>query len=176
MTDQGSLFGTVRVRTRADILLEIKETAWRRLAEDGRDGLSLRAIARELGVVSSALYRYFPSRERLVQTLVDDAHRDLVQRVQRAVRQPDLDRRASWRASCAVARDWARAHPHQFALLDSRPLPPALLDVLAPLTGRERALLARTLLLGLIRFSLLPDGDEAVFDQGVDTLAALLLG
>ena len=54
---------TARERARAELTREIKEEARRQLAAAGADGLSLRAVARELGMVSSALYRYYQSRD-----------------------------------------------------------------------------------------------------------------
>jgi AcrR family transcriptional regulator len=64
---------TARERARAELTREIKEEARRQLAETGAQGLSLRAVARELGMVSSALYRYFPSRDDLLTALIIDA-------------------------------------------------------------------------------------------------------
>jgi AcrR family transcriptional regulator len=55
---------------------EIKRIARAHLAEAGPD-LSLRAVARDLGVVSSAVYRYFESRDALLTTLIIDAYNDL---------------------------------------------------------------------------------------------------
>jgi AcrR family transcriptional regulator len=65
---------TARERARAELTREIKEEARRQLAEVGPHGLSLRAVARELGMVSSALYRYFPSRDDLLTALIIDAY------------------------------------------------------------------------------------------------------
>src|SRR5580704_8392673 len=65
---------TVRERARAELSREIKEEARRQLAASGADGLSLRAVAKELGMVSSALYRYYPSRDDLLTMLIIDAY------------------------------------------------------------------------------------------------------
>jgi AcrR family transcriptional regulator len=65
---------TARERARAELTREIKEEARRQLAATGADGLSLRAVARELGMVSSALYRYYPSRDDLLTALIIDAY------------------------------------------------------------------------------------------------------
>jgi AcrR family transcriptional regulator len=61
---------------------EIKELAWAQVAESGAGSLSLRAIARDMGMTSSALYRYFPSRDRLVQTLGRDGFASLADRLE----------------------------------------------------------------------------------------------
>src|ERR1700743_1965559 len=63
MTTQNGAPRTARERARAELTREIKEEARRQLAATGADGLSLRAVAKELGMVSSALYRYYPSRD-----------------------------------------------------------------------------------------------------------------
>jgi AcrR family transcriptional regulator len=68
---------TARERARAELSREIKEEARRQLAASGADGLSLRAVARELGMVSSALYRYYPSRDDLLTALIIDAYNAL---------------------------------------------------------------------------------------------------
>ena len=65
---------TARERARAELTQEIKDEARRQLASSGADALSLRAVARELGMVSSALYRYFPSRDDLLTALIMDAY------------------------------------------------------------------------------------------------------
>src|SRR5215475_8118922 len=67
---------SIRARVRAEMIDEIKEAARRQLATEGAN-LSLRAIARELGVVSSALYRYFASRDDLLTALIIDAYNAL---------------------------------------------------------------------------------------------------
>ena len=65
---------TARERARAEVTREIKEEARRQLLATGADGLSLRAVAKELGMVSSALYRYYPSRDDLLTMLIIDAY------------------------------------------------------------------------------------------------------
>ncbi|MEU4290766.1 TetR/AcrR family transcriptional regulator [Kribbella sp. NPDC026596] len=65
---------TARERARAELSDEIKAVARRQLATVGAQGLSLRAVSRELGMVSSAIYRYFPSRDDLLTVLIIDAY------------------------------------------------------------------------------------------------------
>ncbi len=65
---------TARERARAELTGEIKAEARRQLAARGAQQLSLRAVARELGMASSALYRYFPSRDDLLTSLIIDAY------------------------------------------------------------------------------------------------------
>src|ERR1700712_2445709 len=63
----------VRARIRAEMTDEIKTVARRHLASEGAN-LSLRAVARDLGMASSAIYRYFASRDELLTALIIDAY------------------------------------------------------------------------------------------------------
>jgi AcrR family transcriptional regulator len=113
---------TVRERARAELTREIKEEARRQLAATGADGLSLRAVARELGMVSSALYRYYPSRDDLLTALIIDAYNALGEAAERAIAGSAvaLDQ---WLAAWHAIRDWARANPHEYALIYGSPVP-----------------------------------------------------
>jgi AcrR family transcriptional regulator len=113
---------TVRERARAELTKEIKEEARRQLAATGADGLSLRAVARELGMVSSALYRYYPSRDDLLTALIIDAYNALGEAAERAIAGSAvaLDQ---WLAAWHAIRDWARANPHEYALIYGSPVP-----------------------------------------------------
>src|SRR6476620_4181691 len=68
---------TARARARAELTEEIKAAARRQLIEGGPSELSLRGVARELGMVSSAVYRYFASRDELLTALVIDSYDSL---------------------------------------------------------------------------------------------------
>ncbi|MEZ0066414.1 AcrR family transcriptional regulator [Streptacidiphilus sp. MAP12-20] len=115
---------TARERARDELTLEIKKEARRQLAEEGAQRLSLRAVARELGMASSALYRYFPSRDELLTALIIDAYNALGERAEQAVAAgPPDDARARWHALCDSVRAWARQHPHEYALLYGTPVP-----------------------------------------------------
>jgi AcrR family transcriptional regulator len=114
---------TARERAREAVIAEIKAEARRQLGEAGAAGLSLRAVARELGMVSSAIYRYFPSRDELLTALIVDSYRDLAAAAERAVSRAGDDPREVWRAVCHAIRTWARRHPHEYALLYGSPVP-----------------------------------------------------
>lgn len=73
-----------RERARAEITAEIVAEARRQLAVDGAAGLSLRSVARELGMVSSAVYRYVASRDDLLTRLIVDAYDSLGAAAERA--------------------------------------------------------------------------------------------
>ena len=115
---------TARQRARAELTREIKEAARRQLAETGAPQLSLRAVARELGLVSSALYRYFPSRDDLLTALIIDAYDSLGEAAEAAAAaNGTAGPRSGWRAVCHAVRDWARANPHEYALIYGSPVP-----------------------------------------------------
>ena len=115
---------TARQRARAELTREIKEAARRQLAETGAPQLSLRAVARELGLVSSALYRYFPSRDDLLTALIIDAYDSLGEAAEAAAAASGTaGPRSGWRAVCHAVRDWARVNPHEYALIYGSPVP-----------------------------------------------------
>jgi len=115
---------TARQRARAELTSEIKAEARRQLAAEGAQRLSLRAVARELGMASSALYRYFPSRDDLLTALIIDAYDAIGESAERSggATSP-ADIRGRWRACCHAVRDWALAHPHEYALIYGSPVP-----------------------------------------------------
>jgi AcrR family transcriptional regulator len=102
----------------------ILEAARRQLAEKGAAGLSLREVAREVGMVSSAVYRYVPSRDDLLTLLITTAFDEMgeaVEQADAARRRTDL--RGRFRAVGCAARDWSLAHPHDYALVYGSPVP-----------------------------------------------------
>jgi AcrR family transcriptional regulator len=113
---------SARERARAELTREITDAARRQLAEAGADGLSLRAVARELGMVSSALYRYFPSRDDLLTALILEAYEALGDAAAAADR-AGADPARRWRDVCTAVRAWSRAHPHEYALIYGSPIP-----------------------------------------------------
>lgn len=124
MISSGILDGvpTARERVRAELTAEITDAARRQLAEVGAAALSLRAVAREVGLVSSAVYRYFPSRDDLLTRLIIDGY-DALGAAAEAADSPGEAPRARWLAVCRAVRSWALAHPHEYALLYGSPVP-----------------------------------------------------
>jgi AcrR family transcriptional regulator len=116
---------TARERARAELTREIKEEARRQLAEVGANGLSLRAVARELGMVSSALYRYYPSRDDLLTALIIDAYNAIgaVAEAGAGAARAGAPARETWAAACRAIRAWAVANPHEYALIYGSPVP-----------------------------------------------------
>jgi AcrR family transcriptional regulator len=116
---------TARAVARAELTRAILDSAGGQLADIGPAALSVRAVARDLDMASSAVYRYFPSRDALLTALLIEAYDDLGEAVERAdaavADRGDLDGR--WHAICHAIRDWARAQPHRYALLYGSPVP-----------------------------------------------------
>ncbi|MEU5690612.1 TetR/AcrR family transcriptional regulator [Actinosynnema sp. NPDC020468] len=109
---------TRRERLRAETERDIRRTARALLVERGADAVTLRAIARAVGITAPALYRYYDSREDLLARLCDDICGDL----DRAL-SAELDAQASDDVPAQVFavgrrfRKWALAHPSEFALV-----------------------------------------------------------
>jgi AcrR family transcriptional regulator len=115
---------TARERVRAELTAEIIAIARRQLSERGAAALSLRAVARELNMASSAVYRYFPSRDDLLTRLIVDAYTAVGQAAAAAeagVRRSDLAGR--WMAATRAIRSWAAGQPQEYALIYGSPVP-----------------------------------------------------
>ncbi|MQY37366.1 putative HTH-type transcriptional regulator [Streptomyces sp. RB17] len=137
-----------RARARIEVTAAIKEAARRQLAEEGAAKLSLRAVARELGMVSSALYRYFPSRDELLTALIIDAYDSLGEAAEQA---RDAVAGAApvarWTSVCEAVRGWALAHPHEYALIYGSPVP----GYAAPQTTVPAAARVGLVFIGIVR-------------------------
>src|SRR5499427_8943289 len=115
---------TARERARAEITSEILDAGRRHLATDGASALSLRAIARELGMASSAVYRYVASRDDLLTRLIIDAYDSLGAAAEAAeATQSRADLLGRWSAICQAVRGWAGANPNEYALIYGSPVP-----------------------------------------------------
>jgi len=114
---------TPRQLAREETLRRIKVLALGQLAEGGAGELSLRAIARELNLVSSAIYRYFGSREELITALIIDAYNDLADVLDAAARPDRRTPLRRWREICTALRTWARQEPHRYWLIFGTAIP-----------------------------------------------------
>jgi len=116
-----------RDRVRAATTGEIKETARRILVAEGPEAVSLRAIAREMGMTAPALYRYFSSRENLLRHLRGDIFTEIATDIRaasaRAAEESGGDVTAKLIAACREFRHWALTHREEFGLLFGTPLP-----------------------------------------------------
>jgi AcrR family transcriptional regulator len=103
---------------RAELISEIKHQARLQLAEAGAPAISLRAITRSMGMASSAIYRYFPSRDDLLTALIVDAYDSLGAMAEAVADGCDpRNHRGRWWMEAHAIRDWARAHPNDYAWL-----------------------------------------------------------
>ena len=113
-----------RARVRRELTTEIKQIALAQLAAGGDGALSLRGIAREMGMASSSLFRYFRNRDALLTALIVDSYGALADAVEAAEAQVhDESVEERWMAICHGARGWAVAHPHEYALIFGSPIP-----------------------------------------------------
>lgn len=113
-----------RERVREATREEIKSLARRQMADSGTAALALNAIARALGMVPSALYRYYPDRDALITALIVDAFGSLAASLHDA----DLSAPATaygdrLLAAARAYRAWALDHPVDFQLIFGTPIP-----------------------------------------------------
>jgi AcrR family transcriptional regulator len=131
---------TRRERVRAATIIEIKEIARRHMAEKGAAALSLRAIAREMGMTSPALYRYFASRDDLVTALIVDAYNAFADALEAARDScAENDHAGRLTAIAHAYRNWALVSPQEYALIFGTPIPAyeAPPDVTGPVAARS---------------------------------------
>ncbi|MET8684901.1 TetR/AcrR family transcriptional regulator [Streptomyces sp. NPDC004732] len=139
-----------RARAREEVTAAIKDEARKQLADDGAAKLSLRAVARELGMASSALYRYFPSRDDLLTALIIDAYDSLGAAAEAAHAEAVAAGKEpvqQWTAVCEAVRSWALEHPHEYALIYGSPVP----GYSAPDTTVRAAARVGLVLIGIVR-------------------------
>jgi AcrR family transcriptional regulator len=115
-----------RAERRQDVTERILEIGRRHLATEGAAALSLRAVTRDLGMVSSAVYRYVANRDELLTLLLVDAYAEQADAVDAAVASAE-GAGAAWEAQLVAAglafRAWAVAEPARYALLYGSPVP-----------------------------------------------------
>ncbi|WP_225987017.1 TetR/AcrR family transcriptional regulator [Streptomyces spectabilis] len=113
-----------RERLRAETTAEIKQVALGLMASGGPDAITLRAIAREMGMTANAIYGYFATRDDLVTTLVNDVYTALADAVDAAWEDASGRGPATRIQAWATAfRDWALGHPEGFRLVYGDPVP-----------------------------------------------------
>ncbi|MFK4086847.1 TetR/AcrR family transcriptional regulator [Kribbella sp. NPDC020789] len=112
-----------RDEQRAATLAEIKAAARRLLVSGGVAAIGLRAVAREVNLTAPALYRYFPSHEALRTELIADLYDELTTALMELGCEGDGDLGAQLYLLANGLRDWALAHPAEFALLFGTSIP-----------------------------------------------------
>ncbi len=115
---------TRREEQRQETYEEILQTARKQIGEQGAPNLSLRAIAREMGMTAPALYRYFENRDALVTVLIQLAYQSLTEALV-AAREAHVEESsaAQLMAVGRAYRDWGLAHPEDYALIFGTPIP-----------------------------------------------------
>ena len=103
---------------------EIKVTARQLMAEKGTAGLSMRAIARQMGMTAPALYHYYASLNDLITALIQDAFTQLAETLEAAAMDPALTTSGQRLTAVALAyRHWALMHSIDFQLIYGNPIP-----------------------------------------------------
>jgi AcrR family transcriptional regulator len=116
--------GGRRERVRAATVQEIKATARRLLVQEGPQNVTLRAIAREMGMTAPGLYRYFPSHEDLWQELCYETYGEIAEALERVLAPIPADQvEQRLLAAARRFRSWAVEHPREFGLVFGMPLP-----------------------------------------------------
>jgi len=114
---------TRRERTREATREEILVTAWRQIGGVGAVGLSLRGIAREMGMTAPGLYRYYQDRDALVTALLMDAFHSFTAGLE-AGRDSGAegDHAGRFRGMCKAYFAWAAQNPQRYTLLFGTPI------------------------------------------------------
>jgi AcrR family transcriptional regulator len=155
----------LRARVRAALIEEIKNEARRQIDQVGAQALSLRSVARRLDMVSSAIYRYFPSRDQLLTALIIDAYNALGEAVEMADAACSSDDFAArWQSGCRAVRTWALEHPQEYGLVYGSPVPgyQAPDDTVGP--GSRVTLVFARMIQDAARAGALSDGSTAPMD------------
>jgi len=114
---------TPRALARERTMARIVELGTAQLRESGVAGLSVREIARDLGMVSSAVYRYVASRDELLTLLIVDAYEDLAGAVEQRLARAGESPRERFLALGGAMASWALAQPERWTLLYGTPVP-----------------------------------------------------
>jgi len=112
-----------RSQQHPNLQVAIKVVAKNQIAEHGPAALSLRAIARELGITAPAIYNYFPSRDDLVTTLIVDAYHSLAETLAEAGDSEQNNHTEAILAGFRAYRGWALAHSAEYSLIFGTPIP-----------------------------------------------------
>ncbi len=113
-----------RDRVRAATTEEIKQVARKILVDEGPEAVTLRAIARDMGMTAPALYRYFGSHQELIRNVIGDIFLEIANDIQAAIDAAAADGlTAKFIAAAREFRRWSLNHQREFALVFGAPLP-----------------------------------------------------
>jgi AcrR family transcriptional regulator len=161
-----------RDRVRAATVQEITETARRILVKEGPEAVTLRAIAREMGMTAPALYRYFGSHHELLRHIIGEIFNSLTDSVQAELhRETSRSMTRKFVVACTEFRRWSLAHKQEYALIFGVPLPGLEMDMtkedFAQECGRRFALTFLSLMLKLWNESPFPVMADDEIDPGL---------
>lgn len=137
---------TRREQQREQTYAEIQAQARQQMAETGSAAISMRAIARAMGLSAPALYRYYDNRDALLTELILQGFNALADAVT-AARDSETKPPSQLMAMTMAYRDWAVSHPVDFQLLYGNPVPDydAPAEITTPAASRTAALFAGVL-------------------------------
>ncbi len=129
---------TRRERIREETVREIKKIARRQLAEGGATAVSLRAIAREMGMSAPGLYSYFANYDELITALVIDVFNSMANALEAARDACDAgDHAGRFQAVVSTYRQWALEHRYEYLLIFGTPDINAPIEIIAPAAKRN---------------------------------------
>jgi AcrR family transcriptional regulator len=109
---------TRRERVRRETVEEIKAAAREHLTLASSSQFSLRAVARDVGLTPSAIYRYFGSQQELVGAVAKDAYESVTLVFREVAAETEgQDAGARLRALGRAYRRWGHAHKAEFNLI-----------------------------------------------------------
>jgi AcrR family transcriptional regulator len=131
-----------------DLPVRILSAAWEQIAQAGAAALSLRAVARQLGITAPAIYNYYPDRDALVTALIVDAFHSFGDALQAAVDGlPAVQHARRLYALGMAYRQWAITYPERYQLIFGTPIAGyvAPQEITMPAAARALAILSETL-------------------------------
>ncbi len=114
---------TRRDKARAATIEEIKQAALSQIAAEGTTALSIRGIARAIGMSPAGLYRYYEGLDALLTDLITDAYSDLAGTVEAAIADTSGGSGDRFTAGVMAYRGWAVRQPNRFLLIFGTPIP-----------------------------------------------------
>jgi len=160
---------TRRERQRVATIIEIKEAALRQIAASGGPSLSLRGVAREIGMSPAGLYRYYDGRDALLTDLLTDAYSDLADAVEQAITASEGTPAETFAAAAHAYRVWAVGSPNQFLLIFGTPIPGYEAPEGGPTVGANRRMGEALFMAGIAAWR---SGSQVVPDIGRETTSA----
>ena len=113
-----------RERLRAATIDEIQAAALAQIAVDGGPSLTIRGVARAIGMSPAGLYRYYDGRDALLTDPITDAYNDLADAVEEATTPfSPAGLAETFAAGVRAYRDWAIGSPNRFLLIFGTPIP-----------------------------------------------------